>query len=288
MKNPHLKHLLELNLAILVISTSGVLGKYISLSPPVIIWFRCFLAAIFLGIFVWYKKINLRIANKKELTTIIISGLFLGIHWVTYFYALHISNVAIGMLSLFTFPVITALLEPLFYKTSVNGLQVLLGIIVLIGVYFLTPEFNIDNNYTQGVIFGVSSSVFYSVRNILLKKEVTKYHSAMLMFYQMLIISLVLWPVFFIFQVNFTTNDISALLILALLTTAVGHTLFVKSFKYFSVSTASIMSAIQPIYGILLAFVFLGEMPAYKTIIGGVIIISTVVIESLLTKRKLI
>jgi len=286
MKNPHLKHLFELNLAILVISTSGVLGKYISLSPPVIIWFRCFLAAIFLGVFVWYKKINLRVAHKKDLKIVVISSIFLGMHWVTYFYALHISNVAIGMLSLFTFPVVTALLEPFLLKTKTNSIQILLGLIVLIGIYFLTPEFNFENNYTKGIFFGLISSVFYSVRNILLKKEVKKYHSAMLMFYQMFIISLVLWPVFFIFQVNFTTNDVSALLILALLTTAVGHTLFVKSFKYFSVSTASIMSGIQPIYGILLAFVFLGEIPAHKTIIGGIIIISTVVIESFLSKEN--
>ena len=110
MKNQYLKHLLELNLAILVISTSGALGKYISLSPPIIIWGRCFLATLFLGIFIRYKKINLKITNKKDLQTIVISSLFLWAHLVTYFYALHLSNVAIGMLSLFTFPVITALL----------------------------------------------------------------------------------------------------------------------------------------------------------------------------------
>jgi len=287
MKNSYIKHFIELNLAILIISTSGVLGKFISLPPPIIIWWRCFIAAIFLGVFIWYKKINLRIANKRELKTILISGICLGIHWITYFYALHLSNIAIGMLSLFTFPVITTLLEPLFLKTKINGTQVLLGLVVLVGIYFLTPEFNLENNQTKGVFLGLVSAFFYSLRNILLKKKIVKYHGSMLMFYQMLTISLILWPVFFVFDFDIGKNDWNALLTLALFTTAVGHTLFVMSFKNFSVSTASIMSSIQPIYGILFGVVFLGEIPVSKTIIGGLLIISTVVIESFLSRKKM-
>lgn len=131
MKNQHLKHLVELNIAILLISTSGVLGRFISMPPPVTIWLRCLMAAIILGAFCWYKKIDLKIAHKKDWLTIIISGLFFGAHWITYFYALHLTNVAIGMLSLFTYPVITALLEPLFFKTSLNKKHVVFGILFL-------------------------------------------------------------------------------------------------------------------------------------------------------------
>ena len=120
MKNKHLKHIAELNLAVLFISTSGVLGRYISMAPPVTIWWRCVFAAVFLGAFCWYKKIDLTILNKRDRKSFILSALFLGAHWVTYFYALHLSNVAIAMLSLFTYPVVTALLEPLFFKTTLN------------------------------------------------------------------------------------------------------------------------------------------------------------------------
>jgi drug/metabolite transporter (DMT)-like permease len=285
MKNQHLKHVVEINIAVLLISTSGVLGKFISMPPPLTIWLRCVLAAIFLGIFIWYKKINLKIFNKKDFKTIVISGLFMGAHWVTYFYALQLSNVAIGMLSLFTYPIITALLEPLFFKTKLNTSNVFLGFLVLIGIYFLTPEFNIENNYTQGVIFGLISAVFYSLRNILMKKKIANYHGSMLMFYQMIVISLVLWPTIFMFNITPNFNDWSALLILALLTTAIGHTLFVISFKNFSISTASIMSSIQPIYGVLFAMLFLNEIPTSTTIIGGILILSTVVIESIQSKK---
>ncbi|RLD77787.1 MAG: EamA/RhaT family transporter, partial [Bacteroidetes bacterium] len=106
--NQHLKQLFELVLATLFISTSGALGKFIDMPPPVTVWWRSFLAAIFMYIFCRYKKISLRIDSKRDLFTFIISAVFVGAHWITYFYALKFSNVALGMLSLFTYPVITA------------------------------------------------------------------------------------------------------------------------------------------------------------------------------------
>ncbi len=285
MKSQHLKHVIELNIAVLLVSTSGLLGRYISMPPPVTIWLRCLFAAIILGAYIWYRKIDLKIERKKDWLTIILSGLFFGAHWVTYFYALQLSNVAIGMLSLFTYPVITALLEPLFFKTKLNVKHVLLGFIVLIGVYFLSPEFNLENNQTKGVLFGLISAIFYSIRNILMKKKVANYHGSMLMFYQMVIITLVLWPVLFIFEATPTTNDWQALLVLALVTTSIGHTLFVMSFKNFSISTASIMSSVQPIYGIIFGIFLLNEMPSGNTLVGGFLILTTVVIESINSRK---
>jgi len=112
----HLNHLLLLTAGTLFISTSGALGKYIDLPTPVIIWWRSILAAVFLFLFCIYKGISLKINNSKDRWTFFVAAVFLGAHWITYFYALKLSNVAIGMLSLFTFPVIIALLEPLFSK----------------------------------------------------------------------------------------------------------------------------------------------------------------------------
>lgn len=286
MKNQYLKNVTELNLAILFISTSGVLGRYISIPPPLTIWWRCVFATLIIGLFCYFKKINLKISTTKDLKLIIVSGLFFGTHWVTYFYALQLSNVAIGMLSLFTYPVITALLEPLFFKTKFNSIHIFLGLLILIGIYFLTPEFNFENNYTKGILFGFISSIFYSLRNILLKKKVHNYDGSMLMFYQMLVLALILWPTFFIFNANPTTNEWSAIVLLALVTTALGHTLFIRSFKNFSVSSASIMSSIQPVYGILLGIFFLHEVPSVNTIIGGILIISTVIIESIQSNKR--
>jgi len=286
MKTAKFQHFIEINIAILLISTSGALGKFIGMPPPVIIWMRSILAVLLLGLYCWYKRVNFKIKGNKNRTTVFFSGLFMGIHWVTYFYALHLSNVAIGMLSLFTYPVITTFLEPIFLGTKINFRHIILGVLVLVGVQFLVPDFDIENSQTLGIISGVISAFFYAMRNILMKKMVDGYHGSMLMFYQMLVISVFLWPVLFYLDFSISSSDIGALITLALVTTTIGHTLFVMSFKNFSIGTASILSSIQPVYGILFAFFFLSETPNTNTIIGGSIIVLTVVLEAIYHKKK--
>lgn len=144
MENNYHKNLSNLILAALLISTSGVLGKYIAMPSEVIIWFRSAFAMIFLYSFCRYKKISLTIIDVKTHVPLIISSLFTAAHWVTYFYALKLSNVALGMLSLYIFPVITTLLEPVFLKSKFNIMHLVLGLMVLFGVSILTPEFTLE------------------------------------------------------------------------------------------------------------------------------------------------
>lgn len=285
MKSNHLQQLSGLILATLFISTSGVLGKYIAMPSEVIVWFRSSLAMLFLYIFCKFKKIDLNIRHNKDLLPFVISALFMAAHWITYFYALKLSNVALGMLSLFTFPVITALLEPFFMKIKFNPIHIILGFVVLLGIYILAPEFSLESANVKGILFGLLSAVCYSIRILILKQHVSKYHGTMLMFYQTLIITIFLAPVLFFMDISGLESQFPFLLLIALLTTAIGHSLMVHSLKYFSVSTASIISSIQPIFGIILAFLFLNEIPTTNTYIGGLLILSTVVIESLRSKK---
>lgn len=284
--NQHLKQLFELVLATLFISTSGALGKFIDMPPPVTVWWRAFLATIFIYVFIRFKKISLRIESKRDLVTFILGALFMGIHWITYFYALKFSNVALGLLSLFTYPVITALLEPLFFKVKLNPIHIFLGVVVLFGVYVLAPDFDLQSAQVKGVFLGVISALFYSLRLLLLKKYTDKYHGSMLMFYQISILSVVLLPVLFTMDTSGIQTQFTAVLLLALLTTTIGHTLFLRSLKYFSVSTASIISSIQPIFGIIIAYIFLNEIPTWNTFWGGALILSTVVIESIRSQKS--
>ena len=286
MKNPHLKHVFELLLATLFISTSGVLGKYIAMDPPVLVWWRSSLAMGFLFIYCKYKKVPLKIYSPKDFFVFVLGAIFMAAHWITYFYALKLSNVALGMLSLYTFPVITALLEPVFLKTKFNPIHLLLGGIVLLGIYILAPEFNLESSQVQGIILGLISALCYALRILIMKQYVVKYNGTTLMFYQVVMITVLLTPVFFVYKTASIETQYPYVLLLALLTTAIGHTLMVKKFSYFSVSTASIISSIQPIFGILLAFLFLSEIPTLNTFLGGLLILSTVVIESVRSKKK--
>jgi len=286
MKNQHTKNLIFLFIATLFGSTSGPLGKFIDLPPPVIIWCRCILGGIFLYAFCYFKKVNLKIYSKRDFLTILVSALFFGAHWITYFYALKLSNVAIGMLSLFTYPMITALIEPLFIKVKFDPMYIILSLMVLVGLYILAPEFNLENSHVGAILFGVLSALLYSIRNIISKKLTSNYSGSTIMLYQISILSVLLLPSLFFMDISNITNQIPSLVMLGLLTTAIGHTMIVSSFKHFSVSTASIITSITPIFGIILAFMFLNETPTLNTFIGGSLILATVVIESIRSQKN--
>ena len=285
MENSHLKNISGLLLATLFISTSGVLGKYIAMPTEVIIWFRASLAMVFLYIFCRFKKIDLKIKSPKDYKPFLISGVLMAAHWITYFYALKLSNVALGILSLFTFPILITLLEPLFLKVKFNPIYILFGLMVLTGLYIITPEFNIESSQVKGILFGILSAFCYSIRILILKQHVANYNGTMLMFYQTVITTVLLLPVLFIMDLSALKSQFPYLLLLALLTTAVGHSLMLHSLKFFSASTASIISSLQPVFGIILAFIFLSETPTTNTFFGGSLILLTVVIESLRSKK---
>ena len=285
MENKHTKNLSLLLLATLFISTSGVLGKYIEMPAEVIIWFRGGFGALFIYIFCKFKKVNLKINSKKDVISFFISGSFMAAHWVSYFYALKLSNVALGMLSMYTFPVMTAFLEPFFSKQKLNGIHVLLGFLVLIGVYILVPNFSLENNEAKGILLGVFSALCYALRNLTTKKHVKTYNGSMIMLYQLVIVAILLLPVLFLSDISNFESQLPLLILVALLTTAIGHTMMVNSLQHFSVATASIISSIQPIFGIIIAYIFVNEIPSRNTFIGGSLILLTVVVESIRSEK---
>ncbi len=278
--------LLEANLAMVAMSTSGPLGRYISLPPHIVICVRCLSGAFLLFLFCKILSVPVKLRNRKDFWRITLIGVLLVSHWTTYFLALQLSSVAVGMLSLFTYTVIAAFLEPVFLKTRFEPIYILFGIMSLTGVALLMPSLDFGDSYVQGVLFGLLSAFLYVFRNLLLKPISASYSSIPLMFNQLLIGGVLLSP-FLLFQ---NGSDIVEewpwLLLLAIVTTAIGHTMFVKVLASFSVTSISILTAIQPVYGILMGMFFLSEVPSPKAIIGGVLILLTVVLESIRNSLK--
>lgn len=284
-KNKHIKNLLELNVSIIFISTSGALGRYIELPVPVTICSRALIGGFLIFLFCKWKRFDFNI-QKEDKKTIWLSGLLLGLHWITYFYALKLSNVAIAMISIFTFPVITAFLEPIIFKTKFQWTNFALGALVIVGVLFLVPSFDFQDVYLIAIILGIVSAILFALRNIITKSHVNKYNGSVLMFYQLFAMSVFLSPSYFFFKSSNFSSYIFELILLAVLTTAIGQTLFLYSFKNFTVSSASIISSLQPVYGIVIGMIFLKEYPVSGTIVGGLLILLSVVLESIITYKR--
>lgn len=270
---------LNLNVALLFIATSGVLGKWISLPPAVSIFWRSFLAIPFLILFLAVRKHSFQAVFHWD-RKLFLAGLLMGIHWVTYFYALQWSNVAVGMLSLFTFPIITAFLEPLFFKTRLRSMHVFLGGITLLGIYCLIPSFELAQTHGKAVVLGVFSALCYALRNLILKTAIHKTNGSQMMLMQVIIIALCFSPFLSLNTLEETMDYGWALLFLALFTTVIGHTLFLHSLAHFSVTTASIVACIQPLYGIIIAYFVLDEVPHVGAITGGALILLAVFVET--------
>ena len=277
---------LQLNLALLMISTSGVLGRTVTISPELAIFWRSLLATLILGLFIYFKRIAYKIYSRSDLGLIILGGTLMCIHWVTYFYALSLANVAVAIVSLHTFPVITAILEPLILKTKFKAYHLFLTGLVLIGIYMLTPNTDLSDNKMLAIIFGLFSALTYSLRNIFTRKVISNYHGTSMMFFQLIVITCLLIPYLFIHSSAPLTNDWAQIIGLAILTTAIGHTLLVHSLKNFSAITVALLSCIIPIYAILWPYLFLGEVPESGTLIGGGFIILSFVVEAYISNKN--
>ncbi len=276
---------MELNVAMLFLGTSGPFGKFITLPIPLTIAVRAILALLLLLAYCRWRKINFSL-QKKDILPIALAGLLMCFHWLAYFKALQLSNVAIGMLSLFTYPVITAFLEPLFLKTKFQRMHLVLALLVLTGIWFLAPKSDLGHSYNLAIGFGVFSAVCYALRNLILKIKVDRYQGSLLMGYQMVVVCIVLLPVYFLYDLGPMRFQWKGLVGVALITTALGHTMFINTFKHFSITAISIISGIQPVYGILIGVLFLSEIPSWSTLFGGALILISVVIESINAYRK--
>jgi len=218
-------------------------------------------------------------------------------HWLLYFYALKLSSVAIGMLTVFTYPAMTTLLEPALLGGRYNLRHFLLATLMLLGVLCLSLDFEagsassnglslVSGSVALGAGLGLLSALLYALRNVLMKTQVTSVPGAVLMTHQMWVVVLVTAPALLVFPILPSAAAWPYVLLLAVVTTALGQTLFLMSFRNFSVSTASLLGTVNPIFGIAWGALFFGELPGVWSIVGGALILSAAAVEAVHTTRK--
>ena len=274
----NLRNVVLLNLAVLIIATSAVLARYMSMDPRFMTWARCVIGSMTLALYFTisdFKKMRLATKNKS----IGITGVLLGVHWVLFFYSIQLAGVAVAAISVFTYPIFMALLEPWLRGTKLIKRHLIMSAIILVGMYFISPQFSLESSTFIGVLCGMSSALAYAIRNIISKDLLEEYNSQQLMFFQLVIVSLLLLPFCRLESISTIQANIFPLLLLGILPTVIGHALLVHCFRYFTSSQAGVLTGAQPIYSIVLAILFLGEYPTEETVIGGTIIIAAILSE---------
>lgn len=280
------KGLLAVHSAVLIFGLTALFSKLIALTALEITLLRSIFAVfILLAIFFWQKK-SIKLSQTKDYAIAIILGVLLALHWVTYFHAMQVSSIAVGVIALYTFPVITVFLEPLFHGEQPHIKDVVSALTVLFGIYLLVPEFSLSNETTQGILWGVLSALFFALRNIVQGHYFKGYSAKHSLFYQTLVTFVVLLPFSFEVIPEVSWLQWGQLIILGVFFTAVPHTLFAFSLLNLKAKTVSLVACVQVVYATLFAALLLAEWPELVTLFGGLIVVSTAMYESYTAGRK--
>jgi len=280
------KGLVAVHTSVVIFGLTALFSKFIQLSALDISMLRSLFAAIVIAVFILTKNKSLCLNSFKDYGVILLISLLLAIHWVTYFHAMQVSTIAVGVISLYTFPIITVFLEPLFHGEKPQIKDIISAVMVFFGVYLLVPEFSLDNQISQRILWGVFSAFIFALRNIIQGHYFTHYSAQHSMFYQTLIIFIVLLPFSAEIIPEVTIFQWGQLIILGIFFTALPHILFSFSLLNLRAKTASLVACVQVVYATIFAALLLGEEPELTTIVGGIIVISTAMYESYTAQRK--
>lgn len=247
-------------------------GKFLEIHPATITCGRSAFGCLALVCVAALTATNLRLRSRQDVLILACSGAILAVHWISFFLSIQVSSVAVGLLAFATFPLFVTFLEPFFFDERLHGADVLTALIVVVGLMLVTPEFNLGNRVTQGVVGGVLSALCYAVLSLLNRSYVRVYSALAVTFYQQLFAALCTLPIVLLWPVPITPQDLFLLLILGVVFTALAHGLVVASLRGIRAQTASVIIGLEPVYGIFFAYFLLHEMPLPRTIVGGFLI----------------
>ena len=278
-----LRGLVSANVAVLLFGLAGVLGKLSLLPAPLIVFGRSFFAGLVLLAVCWLRHISLRPKQSRDGYLLLGQGVLLALHWTAFFQAINVSNVAIGLLSFSSFPLFTAILEPLLLRQRPSRIQIVAALLILPGIFLLVPSFTLQNQTTLGVMWGVLSGASFALLSVTNRWLGRTYSSLMISLYQDGIAAIVLLPIFFFTATGsfWTPHALLILLILGVVCTALAHTLFIASMRDITAQTASLLASLEPVWGIIFGIVLLGAIPTTRTLIGGAIIISATLLPGI-------
>ncbi|CAN5574573.1 DMT family transporter [soil metagenome] len=256
------KALFQLHAAVFLAGFTGVLGKLIGLNEGLLVWYRLLLTVLTLGVILFLRKQLQRIAFKDALKIGGV-GLIVALHWVTFYGSIKYANVSVALVCFSGTGFFTAFFEPLIFKRKINLREVLLGLLAIAGIYII---FDFYPQFKTGIIFGIISAIGSAVFPIFNKKLLVRFSPATLTLYELgggFLFLCLFVPVYLQrFPAAYylpTASDWIWLLVLAWLCTVLSFDLQLKALKKISPFTANLTYNLEPVYGILLAFLFFHE-----------------------------
>jgi len=287
MQKNNLRHYLHLHFLVFIAGFTAILGEAISLGSISLVWHRMLIALVLTFLFLIFRKYDFKI-NLRDFFNFSLAGIIIALHWITFFEAIEQSNISITLAMFSTGAFFASLLEPIFFKRKIKPVEIILGCVVICGVFIILKA---NINSFVGVFLGIVSALLASLFSVFNGKLVQNNNPFLISFYEFLS-GVVFILLYLIFSDNVSDLTISSLFsydylyvfILGSICTAYAFIASIYILKFLSPYTLVLTYNLEPVYGILLAiFIFPDtEKMEFSFYIGTLIIISTIIINSIL------
>lgn len=280
-----------LHIAVILAGFTGVFGKLISLNEGLLTWYRVLFSTLILFFILKLTKTK-PLSTFKQKFDIAKIGLLITIHWVFFYGSIKYANISIGVVCYCLTSFFTAIFEPIINRKQFNASQLLLSLLTLAGISLI---FHFDTSYQIGIGLGVISSAFAALYTIYNERLVKIYNSMQINYYQMLggTVGLgLLIPLYLHFfpVERFIPNltDTGYLFLLALFCTVGLYVMFAEILKKIAAFTVNLTFNLEPIYAIILAFLFFNEGKEVNSsfYLGLGLVMLSVVLQSVIATRK--
>ena len=285
------KAFIQLHIAVLLAGLTGVLGKLISLNEGLLVWYRLLLTAPSLWLLALLRKQDVRIARRDVWRIFGIGGIA-ALHWVAFYGSIKYSNVSVSLLCFSAIGFFTAIIEPLILRHRVDVVELLLGLLVIVGIFFI---FQVDPHFKTGIIIGLVSALLGSLFPVLNKRILLRVSPENVTLYELsggFLVLTALMPLYlWLFPASSLLpgwQDLGWLLILAWACTVLAFNLSMSALQKISAFTVNLSYNLEPVYGILLAFLLFREDKYLSGgfYIGFFLILLSIVLQTVRLRRK--
>jgi drug/metabolite transporter (DMT)-like permease len=287
------KNLLILHFTVFIWGFTGILGALISVAAVQLVWYRVLIAAISLFLYFKVNKTAFKVSRKTFLQ-LFFTGFLVGGHWILFFASIKLATVPVTLVCLSSITLFTALFEPFINKKRIAKLEIIAGLFIITGIALI---FKFETQYTKGIIFGLLSAVFASLFSIINSRQVKNYQAPIIAFYELLG-AFFLASLYLLFSNGFDNSlllkpsDIGYLVLLGTVCTSLAYVAGVSVMRELSAFRVALITNLEPVYGILMSFLFFGDMQKLTTgfWVGAVLILSTIFLfpfaQKQIQKRK--
>ncbi|SEI43347.1 EamA domain-containing membrane protein RarD [Azotobacter beijerinckii] len=280
----HRSALLALHLGALFFGLSGIFGKLALAAPLAIVCGRALFAVAALLPFARTDGNWLRPSWRRRLA-LAGAGLLLGGHWWSFFVAVKVSGVAVATLGFASFPAFTVLLEGLLFRERVRAAEWGVVALVSLGLVLVSPSLDLGSQATLGLAWAVLSGLLFALVSVSNRATTPGVKPAQAALWQNLAILACRLPLAWSQLPAVRALDWLWIALLGLLCTALAHSLFVASLRVLNARSASVVFALEPVYGIGFAWWLFDERPGLRMLAGGALILLATLLSARLSRH---